>query len=202
MIKNLNINKNKFNNTNKEKLKLYTSCLLIATTTAVGMKLTSIGLPFHIDNIKQQIYIAKLITSNNDTKTFISTNKEDNLLYYYDKWKPSSNNNMMNRTFKIYKLEINSEEEIKTFLKKINNNTVTPITEGTEYKELISTEEIDQSEYWQAFIYNKSDNNYTIIKETSLHNVLTTIIYMITTIGLCSLPYTKYKEKTLEKKKV
>lgn len=202
MIKNLNINKKNFNNFNKNKLKLYTSCLLIATTTAVGMKLTSIGLPFHIDNTKKQTYIAKLITSNNDSKTFITTNKQDNLLYYYDKWKPSSNNNMMNRTYKIYKLESNSEEEIKTYLEKINNNLITPITEGIEYKELVSLEEIDQSEYWQAFIYNKPENNYVIIKETNLHNILASIVYTTTTLGLCALPYTKYKEKILEKKKV
>ena len=195
MIKNLKIN--------KDNIKLYTSCVLIATTTAVGMKISGIGLPFYVDNQKKDLYNTKLVSSNGDTKSFTTTDKPDNLLYHYGSWHPS-NNNLMKRNYKVYRINTNSEEQLLEELKDIEsfeNKLGDYIIEGTEYKEIVSTENMDQNDYWQAFIYNKLDNNYVIIRETNLHNFVATLIYLLTTFGFCMVPYIDIKDKILEKKK-
>ena len=200
MIKNLKINTQKFKDIDKEKIKLYTNCFLIAGTIAIGMKTLNIGLPFYIDNVKQQVYNVNHITSNNQNITYTSTTKQDNLIYYYDSWQQYNETNK--RNYKIYRLKNTSQEELLTELEKIKRDLIDPIAEGCEYKELISKEELEQNEYWQAFIYDKLENNYIIIKETNLHNFISTIIYLLTTSGLCCFPYSIYNENKIKEKKV
>lgn len=190
MIKNLRIN--------KDKMKLYTSCVLIATTTAVGMKVANIGFPFYIDNNKNDLYNVKLISSNSDTKSYTTTDKQDNLLYHYGKWQPNSSNSLMKRNYKIYRLDTNSEEQLLEEIKNIEKyeqKLGEYVIEGTEYKEMVSNENIDENDYWQAFIYNKLENNYVIIKENDIHNLITTLIYLIATTGFCVKPYLDYSYK-------
>lgn len=194
-IKNLKIN--------KDKIKVCTSCILIATTTAVGMKITNVGFPFYIDSHKEELYNVKLISSNGESKSYTTTESQKNLLYHYGTWQPSSDG-LSQRNYKVYKLNTNSKEQLLNDvqnIEKLEKSLGDYIIEGTEYKEILSQEETDENEYWQAFIYNKLENNYIIVKETNLHNLISSIIYTLTTIGLSSIPYIDYTGKKLEKKK-
>ena len=191
-IKNLNIN--------KDKIKLCTSCVLIATTTALTMKVTNIGLPFYIDNTKHQVYNVRIISSDADKINYTTTKKNQNFIYYYEKWQPG-NKDETQRMYKVYKLNSSNEEELINAIEKIKRNLIKPIEEGIEYKLLLSDEEITEEEHWQAFIYDKTDDNYVIIRENNIHNFITSLIYTITTIGICAMPYSHYKYKMLEKKR-
>ena len=187
---------------NKEKLKLCTSCILIATTTAITMKATKLGLPFYVDNIKQNTYNASIINSNGEKVNYITTDNKENILIYYNNWESNNNNNF--RKYQIYSLNTNDTYFINNNYitnKEFINNLGSPIKEGIEYKELISEKEKNEYNYWEAYIYTNNINNYITYKENNTDNVISTIGYLLITSSLCYIPYNNYQfEKTINKK--
>ena len=133
---------------------------------------------------------------------YTTTENKDNLLYHYGLWEFDTKHGYR-RNYQIYKIQTNSVEQILKSIsttKNMENKLGKPIKEGTEYKELLSTNEKNQNEYWEALIYNKNENDYIIINETNTENLLETLIYVLSTSAFCYIPYSSYKEKKLEKK--
>lgn len=150
--------------------------------------------PFYRDEHKQKLEMMKELDSLGNVRYEQQYEKYANAcssIAYYSKWN-FAENNLYSRDIETYETGNITEE---TIIKLINGDIKSlreilgePISKKTETKNNLSEEELQSDSFMQATIYSKFDNDFIIVKETSIDNMILTLAWFLTTLGVEAFP--------------
>lgn len=153
--------------------------LLTVGIVTSGFKIVTGTYPFYRDDIKKYSHIKSELDSLGHIKyeqQYDAFDNETNLLYHYSKW--YQKDNKYYRTVDIYEIKKLSEDNIIELLnsKDINLESILGKRVSSNIEENIYVNE--NNEYFEAILYNEDKNDYIVVKEAILKNILCSILYI------------------------
>lgn len=145
------------------------------------------GTPFYRDKHKQKLEMMKELDSLGNIRyeqQYEEYQNSKSVISYYSKWN-FAEDNLYSRDIETYALGDITEEQI---LKLINDDVVSlreilgePISKKKETKNNLTEEELQSEPFLQAMIYSKFDDDFIIVKESSIDNFGFTLLWVLAT---------------------
>ncbi len=185
---------NSINKKNKIRLelkkKLLYAKMIIPFALITGISLSGfslfISVPFYRDSKRKDLWYKKEFDSLGNKVIEEQYEEYNNVgeVSFVSKWE-KYDDTYYSRTITTYPVKSLTEEELERFimseevsLAKVLGN---PIATKTEKKNNITEEEINKGAFLRATVYNRSDEDYILIKETKQENITTTVSFIIST---------------------
>ncbi len=153
------------------------------------------GTPFYRDEHKQKLEMMKELDSFGNIRyeqQYDVYENSQSTISHYGKWKLFEDN-LYSRDIEVYSIEDITEE---TIIKLINENNTSslqevlgePISRKTETKNNLSEEELQSESFLQAVMFFKFDDDFIMVQESSIENILLTIFWVAATIPFELMP--------------
>lgn len=161
------------------------------------------GFPFYNgDTFKANLNIMKEFDNLGNIRyeqQYSDYENSNNIFYYYYQWQQDVDG-FYSRNVETYKLDDLTEEAILSLFNQEDLNLYNvlgePISVKKEIKNNVTEEELQQQHYLRAVIYSENKDDYIIHKETNEYNLTITIIYLMLTILVETIPAYIRKEIT------
>ncbi len=175
---------------------LYPGLLTVAGVTL----LTTAGnaTPFVRDDVINHLYVTKTMDSLGNEKTIGKYNDrtfaEDSIIKHYSKWnKVDDSYRREVKTYNMKKIDSYLVESIileKETINKLEDLFGKPISTDYEYRDNVTDEELNSSNYLEATVYSIDKNQVIKVKENVIRNIASTIRTMFFALVATNCVYT------------